>query len=270
MLPFFEPDTIDIRVFPISKFQFPQHLQKSLELIYCKTGSVSLLIGTENYSLKEGELAVIFPNTVHSYLFVEDNSEQEFSGIVLISSLKYCGSYTKCMTISHPSNPIISSDNTHSDIPFCIHGLYEEVRSQNQSIYSATCCHAYMELLLSRILPALTLDTNLLSEQPDLTNQLMCYVQKHFQDSLSLDLIAKELNVSKYYLSHVLSKRLHTTLPSYINEFRINHALNLIHLGSSNITEIWTESGFESQRTFNRIFQNKLGVTPTSYIHSRQ
>lgn len=270
MLPYFEFETIDIRVFPITKFEFPQHLQQSLEIIYCKSGCASLFIGSEIYSLKKGELAIVFPNTVHSYLSCDNETSQDFLGLVLISNLKYCGSFTKSLIGFRPSNPILNADTIHTDIPFCIQGLYNEIHSTNDSSHSQTCCHAYMELLLSRIVPELSLHAIMLSEQPDLTSKLMSYVQAHFQEAISLDVLAKKLNVSKYYLSHVFSNKLHTTLPTYINEFRLNHALNLIHLGVTNITEIWTESGFESQRTFNRIFKNKLGLTPTGYIQLRE
>lgn len=270
MLPYFELETIDIRVFQISNFHFPQHLQKSLEIVYCESGKASLLIDNKVYSINKGEVAIIFPNTVHSYLSVDEENQQEFSAIILISSLKYCGSYAKSLAGFQPSNPILTAELIHKDISFCIYGLYNEIRATKYASYSHTCCHAYMELLLSRIMPELALNKTILSDQSDLTVRLMSYVQDHFQEPMSLDSLAKKLNVSKYYLSHTFSNKLHTTFPNYINEFRLNHALSMIHLGSNNITEIWTESGFESQRTFNRFFRSQIGLTPTNYIRLRK
>ncbi|MBR1742310.1 MAG: AraC family transcriptional regulator, partial [Lachnospiraceae bacterium] len=42
----------------------------------------------------------------------------------------------------------------------------------------------------------------------------------------------------------------------------VEHKLNYTTLP---ITEIWLEAGFESQRTFNRVFKEKYHMSPREY-----
>ena len=77
-----------------------------------------------------------------------------------------------------------------------------------------------------------------------------------------LRFLRNRLNLYNFhFIFHLTSHRW-----TYVNELRLNHVLNLIHTGHTNITEIWMESGFESQRTFNRVFKEKFLVSPRDYL----
>ena len=49
------------------RLNFPSHLHGELELFLVQSGCVCVGIDGEFRELKAGELAVVFPNTVHSY-----------------------------------------------------------------------------------------------------------------------------------------------------------------------------------------------------------
>lgn len=268
MLPFFEAEQMDIRAFYTNNLCFPKHLQQSLELVYCEKGEVSLFIDDRICELQEGDLAVIFPNTIHSYL-QQATEEKEGTCLVLISSLKYYGRFSGVLSGYQPEKAFINSKVLHPDVIYAMKGIYAELHAAEKSSYSDVICHAFMELLLSRILKELHLETVKLTSQKELTRKIMMYVGQHFKENLSLEILASELNISRYYLSHVFSTKLKTSFPSYVNEFRLNHALSMIHSGETSITELWMESGFESERTFHRVFRNKLLVSPREYMNQR-
>ena len=54
-------------------------------------------------------------------------------------------------------------------------------------------------------------------------------------------------------------------ITSYVNGVRLNYAVSLLDSTNKPITEICFESGFESQRTFNRVFKERYKVTPSEY-----
>lgn len=270
MLPFFESDSRPIRCFTTNKFQFPQHLHQSIEIISCRRGVVSIYIEDTVYVLQSGDIAFVFPNTIHSYLETADNTGQDIDCLILIAAPQYFSSFSRLLALNRPAYPVLPAAVVHPDIRYSLEGLYQEAHEGAGRDYTEYVYRGFMELLLSRALSALILLPARALGQQDLVHQIMSYVQVHFQEKLSLEILAADLNVSKYYLSHTFSEKLKMSFPAYLNEFRLNHALEKIHGGAVNITEIWQDSGFESQRTFNRVFLNRTGMTPRDFIHHKR
>ena len=77
--------------------------------------------------------------------------------------------------------------------------------------------------------------------------------------------LAKKLHVNKYYLSHTFSARLQMSFREYLNRIRLEYAMQLIRTTGKPLTEIWEDAGFESQRSFNRVFRDAAGMTPKEY-----
>ena len=77
--------------------------------------------------------------------------------------------------------------------------------------------------------------------------------------------MARDLGVSKYVLSRVFSKTFHRNFNRYLNDARLGYAKQRLETTNDPITTIWLDSGFESQRTFNRVFKEKYKVSPSEY-----
>ena len=72
----------------------------------------------------------------------------------------------------------------------------------------------------------------------------------HFtQEDISLTKMAQDLGYSPYALSRVFSGTFHTNFNQYLNDLRLNLALNLLENSEESITELAMESGFASMRT---------------------
>ena len=99
----------------------------------------------------------------------------------------------------------------------------------------------------------------------DLIYAVMTYLLSHFQEELTLGSVAEALGINKFALSKVFSGVFHTNFNQYLNEIRLNYASSLLENTDRRITDIYLEAGFESQRTFNRAFQQKYGRTPSQY-----
>ena len=51
----------------------------------------------------------------------------------------------------------------------------------------------------------------------------------------------------------------------YLNDARLNYACHRLENTSDSITNICMDSGFESQRTFNRVFKERYKISPSDY-----
>ena len=91
------------------------------------------------------------------------------------------------------------------------------------------------------------------------------YISLNFKQDISLDTLAEEFSVSKYYISHIFSNRIRINFRSYLALLRTEYAAGLIRSTNDSITNICLNAGFSSQRTFNRAFKQIYGVTPREY-----
>ena len=91
------------------------------------------------------------------------------------------------------------------------------------------------------------------------------YVAKNFREEIGLDKMAYDLGVSKYVLSRLFSKTFHCNFNKYVNGIRLNYAVSLLENTNELITTVCLDAGFESQRTFNRVFKERYKMTPREY-----
>ncbi len=91
--------------------------------------------------------------------------------------------------------------------------------------------------------------------------------ERLYQDaSLSLELLASKLSVSKHFLSQMLNDNLNKSFYDYINEYRIKEACQLLAENKPYSMEaIGYEVGFRSKSSFFSIFKKLQGKTPSQY-----
>ena len=70
---------------------------------------------------------------------------------------------------------------------------------------------------------------------------------------------------SKYVLSRLFSQIFHRNFNQYLNDARLNYASYRLENTRDSITNICLDSGFESQRTFNRTFKERYKISPSDY-----
>ncbi len=259
MTPFYENLKDEIRVFYTQDLHFPAHLHSQIELLYVESGTTLVTIHNQEKYLNKGDFAVVFPNTVHNYNAVEDKEPCRL--VIAICSLELTGDFFKKLTSYSPTDSFITSDHLHENVSHAMLELEKECREGR----NLNACRALVLLILSRVLPLVGLTKNRDIEDYDLTYHIASFVAEHFQEPLTLTELAKHLNVSKFYLSRTFSSKLNTSFNRYINYIRANYALTLIQSTNYTLTRISVDSGFESQRTFNRAFKEIFGLTPSEY-----
>ena len=126
-------------------------------------------------------------------------------------------------------------------------------------------CSAWFQLLFALAWPRLAPVKREKSASMELTCQLVQYMTEHFQEPLTLELLARELHVNKYYISNIFSRQLQLNFRRYLNHLRLEYAAQLIKAGSLPLTDVWAAAGFNSQRSFNRAFMEIMGMAPREY-----
>ena len=158
------------------------------------------------------------------------------------------------LTQCRPRRPYLCGKALDPDVLYALHSLYRCRCTGADSSISRALLH----LILAHVLPELSLEPAPEPKAMDLTSSVVRYIMRNFRQPLSLEHIAKELGVSKYHLSHVFSARLHTSFREYVNALRLDCARDLLAATELSMLEVSMESGFDSLRTFNRVFQERF------------
>ena len=91
---------------------------------------------------------------------------------------------------------------------------------------------------------------------------ILDYVSEHLCENLSIDLIAGQFYISKYYMMRLFKQETGYTLGQYISQKRLLLAKELLSSGVPG-TQVCYDCGFKDYSTFSRAYKQLFGVTPS-------
>jgi signal transduction histidine kinase/AraC-like DNA-binding protein len=91
------------------------------------------------------------------------------------------------------------------------------------------------------------------------------YIKTGFSDMITRENLADSLGMSPDHFGRMFKQYTGKKVLDYINDLRLEYASNMLLKSDKKIIEIAMETGFESLRTFNRIFTKKKKMTPSEY-----
>lgn len=96
-------------------------------------------------------------------------------------------------------------------------------------------------------------------------NETIKYIEEHYSELISLSDIAEELNITPQYLSRKFKEVKKQTLISFINDYRLNNAKELLMTTKLTIAQISDRTGFSNSKYYIKKFKGKYGITPAAY-----
>lgn len=91
------------------------------------------------------------------------------------------------------------------------------------------------------------------------------YVMKNYRQTISLENIAKQLNMTTTSFCRYFKPRANKTFTKFVNEIRVGQARKLLLEDNFNIAEISYQCGFNSLSNFNRQFKLISSMNPNEY-----
>ncbi|TMV51924.1 helix-turn-helix domain-containing protein [Paenibacillus mesophilus] len=91
------------------------------------------------------------------------------------------------------------------------------------------------------------------------------YVHVHFADKLSLESVATRFLTNSTYLSRLFRENTGLSFLEYLHRLRINSAATMLIHTDKSVADITFETGFESIRTFSRVFRDMKGKSPREF-----
>lgn len=91
------------------------------------------------------------------------------------------------------------------------------------------------------------------------------YISAHYQQNISLQIIAEELHLSSAYLSHLFKQETGIKIIDYLNRVRIDAACRLLEDPGIKVYEIAEQVGYENDKYFFYMFKKYKGISPQVY-----
>lgn len=101
--------------------------------------------------------------------------------------------------------------------------------------------------------------------------QYMIHEKPYLDEELSLSKLSSSIGMSTNQLSQMINQNLHTNFYKFVNSYRIEEVKTKLKdekYDHYSILGIAFESGFNSKSTFNKLFKEETGKTPSEYKRS--
>jgi AraC-like DNA-binding protein len=91
------------------------------------------------------------------------------------------------------------------------------------------------------------------------------YIKTHFKDDMTMDELCREVGMSRAKVFRTLKAAGSSSVKDLTNYYRVEYAKNLLGSTALAIPYISSESGFDSDSSFYRIFKEVTGSSPNHY-----
>ena len=91
------------------------------------------------------------------------------------------------------------------------------------------------------------------------------YIQEHYDQVLSLDILAEKVYLTPHYLSSIFIQEKGIGINKYLKNVRMEKARQMLMETNMKISEISQRVGYSSLSYFCRSFRNEYGLTPDQY-----
>lgn len=94
---------------------------------------------------------------------------------------------------------------------------------------------------------------------------LLDYIHTHYQEDISLESVADQLQMSAGYISKLFKEQTGQNFSDYVNDLRMEKAKELLCTTSLQIQDISEQVGYTSANSFIRMFKKATGMPPGEY-----
>lgn len=245
------------------------------ELYFLISGDVTYTIESRQYHVLPGDLLLISPQELHQICIRPEMSVYERYVLWVDPQL--------LSRISTPLSNLSANLGPRSSKQGNLLRFKPEDRSHVQKLFEQLWQEYENEsygsdLLQQSLLIQLLVTINRLAADPsghleDMTHsskavsEVVDYVNLHYSEPLSLDMLAELVYVSKYHLSHEFNRQVGTSVYRYIQKKRLLIARQLLAQGKRP-NEVYSICGFTDYAGFYRAFRAEYATSPREYAQS--
>lgn len=244
----------------------PIHWHDEFELMRVNSGTGSLYLEGEILPVSKGAVCLVLPDQLHGIEGHMNYDTLVFSSSMLISTLQERSFeqivsflvYSDCL-IDQPAYPAKGSL-----LEKAMNQIFESM-DQNSPLWDLYLRSGLLEMVASleeqgklkkgRQAPALL----------ELYEPVLRYIQSHLDEKISINDLARTMNLSESRFQHCFLEIFHCSPMEYVLRLRIERACQLLRKTKKPIAQIALDCGFANLSHFNRQFLKRTTMTPRQY-----
>lgn len=267
--------------FPVQKYMthlnrdYPvvtTHWHEEAELTLIIKGKGTYQIDLVDYEVKEGDILFVPPLLLHSISVEED---EEILSETYVFHMNFLGGNATDICSTRYLTPVMNQEFFMPCLLTREHPVYaslEKIFRQITSLYDNEV-FGYELALKSLFLQAMFLliqysrkNVSLSRGSSEKLKSVLDYIELHYSETIFVSDLARLCYFSEYHFMRFFKKHMSMTCVEYINNLRLQKAVELFEQGETSILEVSLSVGFRNLSYFHRAFKKKYHMTPHSFI----
>lgn len=251
----------------------PWHWHKAVELFYVKSGRVEYSTPNGEWVFPVGTGGFVNSNVLHTSRF-QKGAESNIQLLHLFEPSFLAGEHGSRIETKYIL-PLTTAQEVEM-IPLSVEDpVQADILQEIQRAFEFPEQEWGYELRLRETLTSIWLklfalvDSSLAKgrrkEPDDKIKTLMCYIQEHYAENISIDQLAKTVSISRRACFRLFQENLHMTPNEYIRCCRLQRACQMLAQGKESITQIASMCGFGTSSYFGKLFREAYQHTPLEY-----
>lgn len=254
----------------------PLHYHPHYELVWIKKGFGIRVVGDHIDQFKEGDMVLMGPNLPHTW---ENDKIYYEEGSTLKVDVYVLHFMDEIITYLHrfPELSGIKDILAQSQRGLCITGTTNHELSKiiKQLFVSSSIERIILFLRVFQLLEN-SKDIALLSssdfahffseQKSDRLRKVYEFMSKNFDRNIQIEEVSNIACMSPTAFCRYFKQKTGQSFISYLNNFRLGYARNLLNGNKYKISIVAEKCGFQDISYFNRMFKQKNNMTPTEYI----
>ena len=251
-------------------FQIPVHWHDEFEIIYVRSGFLTVSISGESYIGKTGEAFVVSPGNLH--LMGAQTGTVDY--YTFLFPLKYISFRTDDMLDEKLLEPLNSGHlmicprvkDTAKELCEQLIEIYEAKKDESESKITTQVRTKIilLQFILEMWKKGFVIENDT-SGRNTVEKEMVSYIQQNFTGKISLREFGEQFHLSEKYISRYFKEHFHITLSQYVTYLRLEHAKQLLQDTDIPVTDVAVQSGYQNVSYFIRSFQKAYAVSPLKY-----
>ena len=245
-------------------FQIPVHWHDEFEIIYVRSGFLTVSISGESYIGKTGEAFVVSPGNLH--LMGSQSGTVDY--YTFLFPLKYISFRTDDMLDEKLLEPLNSGHlmicprvkDTAKELCEQLIEIYEAKKDESESKITTQVRTKIilLQFILEMWKKGFVIENDT-SGRNTVEKEMVSYIQQNLRE------FGEQFHLSEKYISRYFKEHFHITLSQYVTYLRLEHAKQLLQDTDIPVTDVAMQSGYQNVSYFIRSFKKTYGVSPLKY-----
>lgn len=243
-----------------------EHFHDWIEITLVVKGEQHITVGDVTYILTDGDFMMIDYNEIHSSCTIKPTDKL---------TIQFKNGYIEKMIPSFSSSDIFCNTSAIKD-SFDQQSYLTIIELYCFMFRSFAKCslnpeadfYGFFYLFFYTVMKYC--ESNSIKEKERVTQniyiaQILSYINRHYNEPISLDRLADALHLTPQYISKIIKENIGQGFKEYLVELRLEHAKTLIKTTNKTLLSIGEECGFPNNKSFINYFKQEFGVTPSQY-----